>query len=449
MKYISLLLRTTTIILLFIAFSNTACKKKQKKRIRGITVSIKTEPKQVDVKIISHNNMEFGLTPCKKPLPPGDYVFAFLKQGYKTEYRKVTCSIGENVNLEIKMKPLLASVIIESEPSEASVIKDEAVIGKTPLLLKDMPLGVYTYILKKNGYSPRELKFAIDDERPVLAKVNLNSNIGIIKVNSMPTGSKIFLNDKPRGLTPAVIKIPEGEYTVKIEKEGFNPYKQQVILSKGATIKINPHLNIKLASMVISTDPEGAAISVNGRKYNDSPLTLEGMQPGTYVVEAVMPNYDVAHREVSVAPGQNATVNLKLDSNMCGIDLFVNPPGVAIYVDGKKRGVTQAGDVPGESKIFKVRNLPSGKHHVILAHKRGKPSQIKFALNIKRGQIKRKGPLYMWIEDTYLKLKSGRELTGRINYQNKNEIIFELSPSIKVRYGRDEISIIRKLTNRE
>ena len=448
MKYISLLLRITIIALFFIAFTNTACKQK-KKRIKMISVSIKTVPDKVNVKIISHKKFNFGVTPCKHSLPPGDYIFAFSKQGYRTEFKKIVCSINKSVNLDIKMQQLKSSVIIESEPTGASVVKDETVIGVTPLLLKDLPLGVYSYILKKNSFSPRELKFSIDDERPILAKVNLNSNVGILQVSSMPSGAKIFMNDTPRGLTPAIIKIEEGEYTVKIEKNGYNSYKQQVILSKGTTVKINPHLNIKLASMVITTDPEGAAISVNGRKYNDSPLTLEGMQPGTYVIEAVLPHYDIAHREVSVAPGQNATVNLKLDSNMCGIDLLVNPPGVAIYIDGKKRGVTKIGDVPGESKIFEVRNLPSGKHFVILAHKRGKPSQVKFSLNIKRGEIKRKGPMYMWIEDTYIKLKSGRELTGRISYQNKDEIIFELSPKIKVRYSRDEISIIRKLTNRE
>jgi hypothetical protein len=448
MKHISLLLRITIIAFSFVLLLNTACKQK-KKRIKMIPVSIKTTPNKVNVKIISHKNVNFGLTPCKHSLPPGSYIFKFSKQGYRTELKKITCSINQSVNLDFKMQQLNASVIIESEPNGASVLKEGTVIGQTPLLLKDLPLGVYSYILKKNSYSPRELKFSIEDERPFLAKVNLNSNIGILKVRSIPSGAKVFMNNTPRGLTPAVIKTEEGEYTVSIQKDGYDSYEQKVILSKGTTIKINSHLNIKLASMVISTDPSGAAISVNGRKYNDSPLTLNGMQPGTYIVEATMDHYDIAQREVSVAPGQNATVNLKLDSNMCGLDLVVNPPGVAVYIDGKKRGITKPGEVPNVSKIFEVRNSSSGKHFVLLAHKRAKPSQVKFSVNIQKGEIKRKGPIYMWIEDTYLKLKSGRELTGRINYQNKDEIIFELSPKIKVRYARNEISIMRKLTNKE
>jgi len=221
------------------------------------------------------------------------------------------------------------------------------------------------------------------------------------------------------------------------------------MLSKGQTVKVAPRLNIKLASLEITTDPSGAAVSVNGRKYDDSPVTLDDMQPGTYVVEAVKPGYDVTRREVSVAPGQHAKVHLKLDSNMCGMDLYINPPGVTVYVDGKKRGITQPGEVKGESKVFKVRNLPSGKHSVIMAHKRGKPSQVQFTVNIKKGEIKRKGPLFMWFANAFIKLKNGRELYGRIAYENKDEIVFEISPKIKVRYDRKEISVLRKLKNNE
>jgi hypothetical protein len=55
----------------------------------------------------------------------------------------------------------------------------------------------------------------------------------------------------------------------------------------------------------------------------------------------------------------------------------------------------------------------------------------------------------MWYENTFIKLKNGRELYGRISYENENEIIFEISPKIKVRYGKKEISVLRRLKNNE
>jgi hypothetical protein len=55
----------------------------------------------------------------------------------------------------------------------------------------------------------------------------------------------------------------------------------------------------------------------------------------------------------------------------------------------------------------------------------------------------------MWFANAFIKLKNGRELYGRIAYENKDEIVFEISPKIKVRYDRKEISVLRKLKNNE
>jgi len=448
MKYRKEFFKAFIVIFTVMLFAGFACKKKQLPPLK-VSVSVRSRPEKVNVSLISHKNSQFGITPRKRKLSPGEYIFEFTKPGYRTSWKKVVCKKGEPVNVDINLTQLHASVIIESEPDGAQVFKDKVAIGSTPVMIKDLTLGLHSFVIKKNTYSPREVKVEIENERPQLIKVNLNSNVGVLQVRSVPSGAKIFLNETPRGQTPSIVKVEEGKYALKVEKDGYVPFEQNIILSKGQTIKVAPRLNIKLASLDIETEPSGAAISVNGRKYNDAPVSLEGMQPGTYVVEAVLPNYDICKREISVAPGQKASVLLKLDSNMCGMDLIVNPPGVTIYIDGKKRGVTKPGEIKGESKVFEVRNLPSGKHSVILAHKRGKPSQIKFSLKIKKGEIKRKGPLFMWIEDTYIKLKSGRELTGRISYENEDEIVFEISPKIKVRYDRKEISILRRLKNSE
>jgi hypothetical protein len=405
MKYSRVLFKTLILVLVAVLFSGIACKKK-KLPPQKVDVSVTTMPDGVNVRVISHKNTDFGKSPQKHKLPPGEYIFEFSKPGYKTTWEKVICKKGEPVNIELKMTPLLSSVVIESDPKGAQVIKDGNPVGVTPMMLKDLSLGIHSYVIKKDSYSPREVKFEIENERPQLIKVNLNSNVGILQVRSVPSGAKIFLDDSPRGQTPAIVKVEEGKYVLKIEKEGYEPFGEKIMLSKGQTVKVAPRLNIKLASLEITTEPSGAAISVNGKKYNDSPVTLDDMQPGTYVIEATMPNYDIASREVSVAPGQNAKVHLKLDSNMCGIDLYVNPPGVTIYVDGKKLGITQPSEVKGESKIFKVRNLPSGKHSIIMAHKRGKPSQLQFSVNIKKGEIKRKGPMFMWMKILLLNLKT-------------------------------------------
>lgn len=427
---------------------STGCGKSKPKNTK-VKVSIRSVPDKVDVRIISHGKAKFGVTPKTQQLPPGVYVLEFTKPDYKTSWKKLVCRQGRDEEFEIKMDPISASVIIESQPKGATISKDKTPIGETPLAIHNLPLGVHSYIISKPGYSTRTVDFKLDDERPKLIEVNMNSNVGTMVIRSTPSEANIFVNDTPRGQTPATLTMEQGEYKVKLELNGYEPQQEKVIVSRGGTVRVNTKLQVKPGSIEIVTQPAGATLIVNGKQYNNTPTTLKNLKPGTYAIKVSHANYDSSTREVSIQPGQSRTVNITLDTNMGGIDLIINPPGVTIYVDGKKMGTTQRGETEELSKVFQIRGLSSGTHTITVAHKRATPPEKNFKINIQKGKISRPKPHTFWVKDTYMKLKNGKELTGRISQENANEVYFEHSPKIKIRYERSEIDVIRKLKDGE
>jgi len=164
------------------------------------------------------------------------------------------------------------------------------------------------------------------------------------------------------------------------------------------------------------------------------------------------PNYDTSTRSVTLAAGQDLKVEIALDTNMGGMDLIVHPPGITVYIDGKKVGVTQKGETDDLSKVFEIRNLKSGSHTLALANKRAIPSEKRYKFDVKKGRIIRKTVGRFWVKDTYLKLKDGRELVGRIAFKNDDEVHFETkttSGKITKTYSRSEIEIVRPLKDNE
>lgn len=422
---------------------------KGKPQAAKVKVSIRSVPDQVDVKIISHGGAKFGVTPKFQNLPPAVYVLEFSKPGFQTAWKKLICQPGKDEDFEIVLKPVSASVIIKSDPIGATLSKDNKPIGETPVAIHDLPLGVHEYTLSKPGFSTREIRFALEDERPKLVEVNMNSNIGTMVIRSTPSNANISINDSPRGQTPATLTMERGEYKVKLELNGYASQEEKVIVSKGETVRVNAQLQVKPGSLTVVTEPAGATLMVNGKQYNNTPTTLRELKPGTYAIEVSHPNYDSSKREVAINPGQDLTVNITLDTNMGGVDLIIHPPGVTIYVDGKKYGVTERGETDELSKVVQIRGLSSGSHEIKAAHKRATPPEKNFKINIKKGKISRPGPVTFWVKDTYLKLKNGKELTGRISQQNDEEVHFEHSPQIKIRYERNEIETIRELKDSE
>ncbi len=421
---------------------------KRKQKDNRVPVSLTTTPGKANVTMISHGK-KLGTTPWNAKLPPGTYVFEFTKPGYQTTWRKITCGIDRE-DVEVRLKPISASVIIDSDPPGATLAtKEGKTLGATPITLRDLPIGKHTYALSKPGFSPRQISFSIEDERPILVKIDLASNIGTVIARSTPPDANIYVDGDPRGKAPSTIELEQGSHIITMKLKGYEPYKEKVILSSGQTVRINAQLRMLPASLTVNTTPTNASLFVNGKQYNDTPTTVKDLLPGEYNIKVSKPKYDTATRTVTLDPGQKLTVNMTLDSNMGGIDLVIHPPGVTVYVDGKKIGVTQPGEAKGLSKVMEIRGLTSGIHTIMVAHKRAIPTQKTFKIRIKKGRITRPKPLTIWIKDTYMKLKNGREVRGRIAQQNSREVLFEPQPGIRMGYDKKDILILRPLKPEE
>ena len=429
-------------------FMISGCSKPKKKAPALSKVTIRTVPDKANITLISHRK-KIGFSPWSANLPKGMYVFEFSKPGYKTTWRKITCNPGSKESLEVKLEPIATSVIMETTPEGVAVKDGNKVVGETPLILPHLSLGTHTYSLSKPGYSPREITVQIDDERPKKVSANMNSNIGTLVVRSNPADCNIFIDGEPKGKTPATLTLEQGNHDLKIQRSGFSIYKENVSVLRGETARVNVKLQELPGSIQIVTIPKDSTLLINGKQYNNTPTTIKDLPPGEYKIQVSHDKYDSSTRRVSLAAGQDLTVKIKLDTNMGGIDLIAHPPGITVYVDGKKLGVTKEGATKDLSKIFEIRNLKSGPHTVTLAHKRAQPSVKKFKVMIKKGQILRPKQIRFWVRDTYLKLKDGREYTGRIAQENEDEVLFEPDPTMRLKYTRDEIKEIRPLKEDE
>ena len=435
-------------IMTLLAVITTGCSKAKKKTVPKSPVYIRSVPENVNINLISHNK-NLGVTPWQASLDKGMYVFEFTKPGYQTTWRKINCNPPYRTDLEVRMEPISSSVIIKTDPAGATLLDGDRVIGETPLFLQDMSLGIHRYTLKKPGFSPREITVKIEDERPIMISEKMVSNIGFLSVTTTPEDANIFINNIPRGKTPANLKLERGEYDLKLELPGYSVHEEKIPIVNDQKSTVNVTLQELPGTITVTTNPPHCELTVNGQQYNNTPTTLTNLKPGEYTIVASHDKYDSSTRTVTIAAGQTLTVDMTLDTNMGGIDLVVHPPGVTIYVDGKKVGLTERGETDDLSKVFEVRGLKSGTHIITLAHKRAEPASVKMKLEIKKGQIRRPKPVRLWIRDTFLKLKDGKTFTGRIAQENKNEILFEPDPTIKIRYDRTQIEELRNLKESE
>lgn len=424
-------------------------------------VTIITEPAGVTVSI---GEKQLGITSAEKPLvlnvPPGVYILKFSKINYVMTWEKLICTQQPQQTLNVKLPKITASVMIRSNPAGAEVNFNGEVVGETPMTLHDQPIGKYTAILKKQGYTNVEINWEVPDPRPQVVNASLISNMGNLSIASNPSNCSIFIDEKPRGPTPFEGSIEQGSHKIRIEKEGYTPIEEVMIVKKNEKSTKSYTLQMKPGAITVKSTPSGASVFLNNQLYGNTPVEIKELVPGTYQIRVEKAGCDPLIKQISIAAGRSAEEAVQLSSNTGGIDLVVNPPGVTVYLDGKKIGVSEPDEEKNSleenkklhlkfSKVISLRGISADEHILKFIHKRAQPEEKTLKIKVKKGEIERPKTVVMWVATATLSLKNGRVMNGILAGENKEEILFEPEPGVRQGYKRNEIQSLIMLKQEE
>lgn len=97
----------------------------------------------------------------------------------------------------------------------------------TLLIFSTVGLVAYGFILYAKGY---RLNLGGDGNK-------ILSGTGLLVLTSTPNGAKVYIDEKLSTATDDTINLPPGEYEVRIEKDGYYPWKKHVVLRNEAVTK--------------------------------------------------------------------------------------------------------------------------------------------------------------------------------------------------------------------
>lgn len=116
----------------------------------------------------------------------------------------------------------------------------------TLLVLGLVSIVTYGFIMYARGY---RLDFSGKNNKFI-------AGTGLLVLTSTPNGARVFLNDNLTTATNDTINLPPGEYDVRIEKDGYYPWKKHVILKKEAVTKTD--------AVLFPTTPKLEAVTLLG-----------------------------------------------------------------------------------------------------------------------------------------------------------------------------------------
>lgn len=105
----------------------------------------------------------------------------------------------------------------------------------------------------------------------------------------------------------------------------------------------------------VVTDPPGAAVACNGKRFEGTPLAIGRLPAGTYLLVAEKEGFRTERRSVNLAEGQRTIVELRLEPETALALIQSDPPGAEVKFDGAFRGRTP----------FFLTDLPLGEYRIV------------------------------------------------------------------------------------
>jgi hypothetical protein len=136
-----------------------------------------------------------------------------------------------------------------------------------------------------------------------------------------PDSTDVTVNDKIT--QPDIggwITVPAGKVRIKILKDNISVFSSTIEFQKGIDKHIVIGCGIDCAHLVISSNPEGAQILIDGEDFGFTPYLNQYIKEGKHKLHLALAGYAPLEREIDLTAGKTEAVMIPLDRSQAWKD---------------------------------------------------------------------------------------------------------------------------------
>jgi hypothetical protein len=140
---------------------------------------------------------------------------------------------------------------------------------------------------------------------------------GSLEINSIPDNVSVVVNGAYRGRAPLTIDgLNPGTYQINFSRFNYYPLSAQAQVESGVITEVNGTLKPETGTLVITTNPEGAQIVLDGINLSQSPVTQTGLNAGNHTINATLEGYVPVEVQVNVIADQSVNSTIELNKSV-------------------------------------------------------------------------------------------------------------------------------------
>jgi tetratricopeptide (TPR) repeat protein len=142
------------------------------------------------------------------------------------------------------MKALLAPVSFALRPATATLTIDGRATALPDSHTLSLPAGNHVAVVSADDHEPQRREFSVVAAQPQLVAVELKAipRTGRVRITSSQPGTAVEVDGQGRGFAPLELELGPGGHQLLARREGFEPYRAEVMLAAGQTRNIDLEL---------------------------------------------------------------------------------------------------------------------------------------------------------------------------------------------------------------
>lgn len=237
-------------------------------------------------------------------------------------------------------QPKPVRVDFTTKPEQASVILDGERRGETPLNLFLNP-GKYHVRFELSGYEPHDDFFTIRTTDPLMRRhAELEPEKGLLLITTDPEECSVSMDGLSFGLTPRLITSLDTTraYRFTLQKAGYRTKAIEVRFNGREPLVKHEKLILDSGSLYLTSEPSGAAVTMNGIPQGVTPLELSRIPKGRVSLAFTLDGYEPQKRELMIDAGDSPEVHIVMAGKPGSLSLTSEPSGVRFYINDRPYG---------------------------------------------------------------------------------------------------------------
>jgi hypothetical protein len=117
-----------------------------------------------------------------------------------------------------------------------------------------------------------------------IPKPSATPTTGMAVIESVPTGSQVLIDGKVAGTTPFTTELAAGPHVLEFRRLKATRKMEVVVVAGGSTVGRLDWTSKRTGSLQVSSVPPGARVTIDRRARGVTPVTVDGLSPGSHVV---------------------------------------------------------------------------------------------------------------------------------------------------------------------